>query len=414
MSVSRHPGSAPLRALLVSHTLSRTGNVITVFAVPFAVLSTGGDAVQVGIAAAATTAPIVIGGPLGGALVDRLGHVRSSVLSDLISGANLALIPLLAGAGLLPFGALLALVFLGGLLDTPGETARRVLLPPLSEQARIPIERSIGFLDGTTRLSTLLGAPLAGILVASLGPYPALYLTATAFAASALLTATAVRLPAGTLPGRSGRSYWRDLKDGFQFVVHDPLLIRIIGLVLITNTLDAARSGTLMPLYAVENLNGPGSLGIVVGTFGAAAFIGTVVFGYIAHRLPRRIPFTLCFTIAGGYALAPAFGFHTPGMIATAALCGLAAGALNPIIGAVQYQRVPAGLRARVFGLVTAGAWAGMPLGGLVGGVGASLVGVRPTFAIIAVIYITATLTPLLGGAWRLMERSTPTEPRRE
>ncbi|WP_394217067.1 MFS transporter [Brachybacterium vulturis] len=103
-----------------------------------------------------------------------------------------------------------------------------------------------------------------------------------------------------------------------------------------------------------------------------------------------------------------------PGRFTTAALCGLAAGALNPIIGSVQYQRVPAGLRARVFGLVTAGAWAGMPLGGLVGGLGASLVGVRPTFAIIAVIYITATLTPLLGGAWRLMERSTPTEPRRE
>lgn len=414
MSVVDRTGSAPLCALLASHTLSRTGNVITIFAVPFAVLGTGGDAVQVGIAAAATTAPVVIGGPLGGALVDRLGHVRSSVLSDLISGVTLALIPVLAGAGLLPFGVLVSLVFLGGLLDTPGETARRVLLLPLSEQARIPIERSVGFLDGTTRLSSLLGAPLAGILVAGLGPYPALYLTACAFAASALLTGAAVRLPAGMPPERGNQSYWRDLKDGFQFVVHDPLLIRIIGLVLIANTLDAARSGTLMPLYAVDNLNGPASLGIILGAFGAAALTGTVVFGFVAHRLPRRVPFSLCFTVAGSYALAPALGFHESGMIAASVICGLAAGALNPLIGATQYERVPADLRARVFGLVTAGAWAGMPLGGLLGGLSAGIVGIRPTFAIIAIVYMTVTLSPLLGGAWRLMERTSPTGPRSE
>lgn len=411
MSTAHPRTSAPLRALLVSHTLSRTGNVVTIFVVPFAVLSAGGGPVHVGIAAAATTAPVVVGGPLGGALVDRIGHVRSSVLSDLVSGATLALIPLLASAGLLPFGALLALVFLGGLLDTPGETARRVLLPPLSDQARVPIERSIGLLDGTTRLSTLLGAPLAGILVASLGPHPALYLTATAFAVSAMLTATRVRLPQSTLPEQNGQGYWRDLRDGFRFVVHDPLLIRIIGLVLITNTLDAARSGTLMPLYAVEHLDGPTSLGIIVGAFGAAALVGTVVFGYIAHRLPRRVPFALCFTIAGSYALAPAFGFDLPGMIGAAVLCGLAAGSINPIIGAAQFDRVPVHLRARVLGLVTAGAWAGMPLGGLLGGSGAQLFGIRTTFAVIAIIYVTVTLTPLMGGAWRLMERSGPSEP---
>ena len=413
MSSARRRTATPLRALLVSHTLSRTGNVVTIFVVPFAVLSTGGGAVHVGLAAAATTAPVVIGGPLGGALVDRLGHVRSSVLSDLISGATLVLIPFLAGADLLPFAALLALVFLGGLLDTPGETARRVLLPPLSEQARIPIERSIGFLDGTTRLSTLLGAPLAGILVASLGPYPALYLTAAAFAASALLTAVAVRVPATALPEPGHQSYWRDLRDGFRFVIHDPLLIRIIGLVLITNALDAARSGTLLPLYAVEELDGPASLGVILGAFGAAALVGTVVFGYIAHRLPRRVPFALCFTIAGSYALAPALGFQGAGMIVAAVFCGVAAGAINPIIGAAQFERVPASLRARVLGLVTAGAWAGMPLGGLLGGLGAEFLGVRTAFAVIAAIYIAVTLTPLLGGAWRLMERSNPGEPMR-
>ncbi len=406
MSTREHSGSFPLRALLTSHALSRTGNVVTIFAIPFAVLGTGGGPIEVGLAAAASTAPVVLGGTLGGALIDRIGYVRASVLADVMSGATLALIPLLAGFDRLPFPALLALVFLGGLFDTPGETARRVLLPPLSQSAGIPIERSIGFLDGTSRLSSLLGAPLAGILVAAVGPYPALLATAGAFAASAALTAAAVRLPPDSIPQQSGRGYWRDLAEGFRFVAKDPLLVRIMTLVLVTNALDAARSGTLMPLYAAEELGGSAPLGLIVGAFGAAALVGTLGFGYVAHRLPRRVPFALCFTVAGAYAFAPALGFHVPAMIAAAVVCGLAAGAINPILGASQFERIPMELRGRVLGLVTAGAWAGMPLGGLLGGIGADLFGTRGTFAIIGVLYVAVTITPLFGGPWRLMERA--------
>ncbi|KUF07133.1 MFS transporter [Leucobacter sp. G161] len=411
MSARERSGSLPLRALLTSHALSRTGNVVTVFAIPFAVLGSGGGAIEVGLAAAASTAPVVIGGTLGGALIDRLGYVRASVLADIMSGATLALIPLLAAAQLLPFPALLALVFLGGLFDTPGETSRRVLLPPLSRSAGIPIERSIGFLDGTSRLSSLLGAPLAGILVAAVGPHPALFVTAGTFAISAALTAAAVRLPRGAIPAPSGNGYWRDLGEGFRFVAKDPLLVRIITLVVVTNALDAARSGTLMPLYAAEELGGSAPLGLIVGAFGAAALVGTIGFGYVAHRLPRRVPFALCFTVAGAFAFAPALGFHTPGMIAAAVVSGLAAGAINPILGAAQFERVPTELRGRVLGLVTAGAWAGMPLGGFLGGLGADVLGTRATFAVIGVIYVVLTLTPLLGGPWRLMERAAA-EPR--
>ncbi|MFF8818034.1 MFS transporter [Leucobacter sp. NPDC015123] len=405
MTSRPHGATLPLQALLASHALSRTGNVVTVFAVPFAILGAGGSALQVGLAAAATTAPVVIGGTFGGAIIDRIGHVRSAALADIISGATLALIPLLAAAGALPFPALVALVFLGGLFDSPGETARRVLLPPVSEQAGLPIERSIGFLDGTSRLSSLLGAPLAGVLVAAIGPYPALYVTAAAFAASAILTAALVRVPAASPPEPSTHSYWHDLRDGLRFVTRDPLLVRIVALVLLTNALDAARSGTLMPLYAAEELGGAAPLGLVIGAFGAAALAGTVTFGFIAHRLPRRVPFAICFTVAGAFTLAPALGFQLPAMVATAIVCGLAAGAINPILGAAQFERIPTELRGRVLGLVTAGAWAGMPVGSLLGGLGAELIGVRASLGVIGVIYVAATLTPFFDRSWRLMER---------
>ena len=47
----------------------------------------------------------------------------------------------------------------------------------------------------------------------------------------------------------------------------------------------------------------------------------------------------------------------------------MGAGPLNPIIGAVEFERIPQNMRGRVFGAVTAGAWIAMPLGMLLGGV---------------------------------------------
>lgn len=417
---------ARLRALLAVQVLSRTGNVVTTVAVPFAVLARGGSATDVGITAFAATVPIVLGGSLGGVLVERVGFVRSSVGSDLVSGLTLLAMPVLSWTIGLPFWALLALVFVSGLFDLPGESARRVLLPGLARAADVPLERAVGHIEASQRLSVLIGAPIGGALVAAAGPMPALVCTAAVFGAAALTTVLFVRqAPSGVAATADGAAtddvsptaaptpsgYWRDIAEGFRFCVRDPFFRLVIALVLLTNLLDAARSTTLLPLYADRELGGAQALGLVAGTYGGAAFLGSVVFGYVAHRVPRRITFVVCFVIAGGPSLlAPALGLDLPWMLGASALSGLAAGALNPILGAVELERIPEHMRARVFGLLGAGSWAGIPLGGLLAGVAAQGFGVQATFGVVVVLYTVLTLAPLTGGAWRLMERPAVVE----
>jgi len=431
-----------LSALVAAHAISQTGNVVTAFAVPFYVLALGGSGVEIGVAAAFATAPVIIGGPLGGVVVDRVGHRRAAIVADVVSGASVLAMPVLASTVGLPFWALLALVFVAGLLDTPGQTARRVMLPGLTERAGIRIERSVGLLDGSERFAKLIGASLAGLLVAAVGPIPSLFVNAATFAVSAVLTWTLVpgpdpsrdgsastagthpAAPAGeraTGPGRRSRgrsrsrsdnteparaSYWQDLAEGARFVVRDPLMRLIVALVLVTNLLDAARGSTLLPLYASDRLGGAASLGLLVATMGGCALLGNVAFGFVAHRVPRRITFALCFALAGGpSSLAFALGAPLPVLVAATALSGLAAGALNPILATVELERVPEHLRGRVFGLLNAGAWAGVPFGALLGGVAADTIGLAVAFGIVTAVYVAVTLTPLAGGSWRLMER---------
>jgi MFS family permease len=402
-------GIGALTALLAAHAISQTGNVVTAFAIPFYVLATGGSGVEVGVAAFFATAPVVIGGPLGGVVVDRVGHRRASIVADLVSGGAVLAMPALALTVGLPFWALLALVFAAGVLDTAGQTARRVMLPPLTDRAGVRIEQSVGLLDGSERLARLIGATVAGLLVATVGPVATLFVNAATFAVSAVLTWALVPATSIERPDEAGAptSYWSDLAAGFRFVVRDPLMRLIVALVLVTNLFDAARSSSMLPLYANERLGGAAALGLLVAVMGGAALLGNVAFGFVAHRVPRRVTFAVCFVLVGGPSnVAFALGAPLPVLVATTALAGLAAGALNPILGAVEFERVPAHMRGRVFGLLNAGAWAGVPVGALLGGIAVETIGFGVAFGIMAVLYTLVTLTPLSGGTWRQMERS--------
>ena len=92
-------------------------------------LVTTGSAAKTGITLFFSITPIVIAGFFGGALVDRLGYKRTSIIADLASGVTVAAIALCHQLDLLSFPLLLALVFLGALLDAPGGTARAALVP---------------------------------------------------------------------------------------------------------------------------------------------------------------------------------------------------------------------------------------------------------------------------------------------
>src|SRR5262245_35966686 len=93
MSVSTVPGEQkrlPIVALLTANAISMVGNNLGIVAIPWFVLETTGSAARTGVIAFATVLPTVIAAILGGALVDRFGNKRISVISDLVSAVTVA------------------------------------------------------------------------------------------------------------------------------------------------------------------------------------------------------------------------------------------------------------------------------------------------------------------------------------
>jgi hypothetical protein len=132
---------APLLALYVADSISLVGNVVAQLAIPWFVLVETGSPTLTGLAVFFNFLPVVLAGFFGGVIVDRLGFRTTSVVADLASAGAVAAIPLLHSTVGIELWQLMALVFVGALLDAPGATARLAMFPDLVELAGVGTER---------------------------------------------------------------------------------------------------------------------------------------------------------------------------------------------------------------------------------------------------------------------------------
>jgi MFS family permease len=395
----------PIVALLAADAVSNTGNTIARIAIPWLVLEETGSAALTGLTAFFSFLPVVISAFFGGALVDRLGFRRTSVAADVASALAVAAIPLVDAVSGIEVWQVIALVFVGALLDAPGVTAREALLPDVAQLGDVRIERATGLHGAIARGAVLVGAPLGGVLVATLGSTTALWVDAASFMVSAIVIRALVpALRPHEHDEEAPTRYLSQLAEGLRFVAGDRVLKAIVITVLITNCLDGPISTVVFPVLARESFGGPETLGLMLGTFGGFAFVGALAYGAVGHRLSRRSVFVGCFFTCSVMLLVLATLPSLPLTLAALAVSGFAAGPLNPVLGAVEYERIPARLRGRVFGAITAGAWAAIPLGTVLGGLAVEAFGVQATLFGIGAAYVAVTSYGFFNAAFREMD----------
>jgi len=399
-----HYRRRPLYGLYVADSISLVGNAVAQLAIPWYVLITTGSPALTGLAVFFNFVPAVLAAFFGGVVVDRLGFRTTSVAADLASAAAVAAIPLLEMTVGIEIWQLMALVFIGALLDAPGATARQALFPDVVELAGVRMERASGIRGAIQNGSILLGGPLGGILVAGVGATTALWLNAASFVVSAAIVAVAVprarREPDAEPPGR----FFAELAEGMRFIWSHRLIRAIVFTVLLTNFLDAPFP-VVMPVLAREAYGSATDLGLMYGVLGGAGLAGALAYSALGHRLPRRLVFVCCFSVLPLMYLALATLPPFPAALAALAIVGLAAGPLNPLLFTVSSEVVPTRLRGRVFGATKAGAWASIPLGILLGGLAVETLGVAATLLVIGLCYLAVTSFGFFNPAFREMDR---------
>jgi MFS family permease len=383
-------------ALLTGQGLSGLGDMLAAIALPWFVLQETGSPALTALTGFASLVPLVVGGIVGGAVVDRFGFRAVSVAADVASGATIAVIPILGLVGSLEIWHVIVLAFLGSMLDIPGSTARQSALPALAEQGSVRLERLNAAAETIRRLTHLTGPPLAGLLIVLIGPTAVLWLDVVSFAISALLVVAfvpAIRAPVEGDPGQ----WLARVREGFAFVIHEPLLRTLILIIGAVNVLMNPIFLVVLPVYADATTGRAVDLGLLIGAFGVGSVISAVSFGAFAARLSRVVLLRagLLVTAIPVWVLStvPPVGVALVAML----VVGLSVGAIGPLILTVLGERTPIALRGRVFGTYATLVNGAIPFGVLVTGLLLEWVPLGMAVGIIAVLYSAVAVVALFA-----------------
>lgn len=397
---------------LIAQAISVTGTRVSMIAIPWFVLTTTGSATLTGVVAFAEMAPLVVLQALAGPLMDRLGARRVAITCDLLSVLVVGSVPVAHALDVLSFPMLVGLVVVAGSLRGPGDAAKHAMLPVLVDQVGMPTERATGLTGAVERGASMAGAAIAGGVVALVGAANALTLDAASFLVSGLVllsTTTGVARPTREREAPVSPSYLAELRSGWEFMRRDPILMGIGVMVAVTNLLDAAWSAVLVPVWAHEGGHGVQAVGLLGATFGGAAILGSVIAAVHGARLPRYLVYVVAFLVAGvpRYVV---LALDAPWalILAVAVAGGFAAGFLNPLLGAVLFERIPRDLMGRVTSMNIAMSWSLIPFGGLLGGVLVAGFGIAPALLVVGGAYFVTTMVPAVRPRWRELDDRRP------
>jgi predicted MFS family arabinose efflux permease len=354
----------PLTVLVLANAVSLAGNVVMTVAIPWLVLTTTGSAALAGIAVFAGVGGATVGGLAAGRIVDLIGPIRTSAAADLLSGLAVAPLPILLALDMLETWHIPLLVLLGTLTDSAGSTARQGLVPLAAEHAGQSRERANAMFTSAEHVGYLLGAPVAGVLIAAFGVGGALWVTVAAFVFAALVVGRLVRLPVSPSVWSTSDSQGEvGLREAVAFIWNDPALRALFVFPTAAVLLVGPLAPIVLPVLAREAFGDPVVLGVMVAAYGAGGLLGAAGFGLIGTRISRRRLYVGVFVVwPSTYAVITLVPVLAVTLVMLLTL-GAAAGALVPLQATIRQERAPTRLLARVVGLSTASIPVVGPLG---------------------------------------------------
>jgi MFS family permease len=389
----------PFRWLLMGSTVNSLGNMIAPVAIAFAVLDLGGSPTQLGLVVGAYALADVTAVLWGGVLGDRLPR------TVMMRGANIAAaaVQAMVAASLLGGWGSLWLLAMGGALNgalgsLAGPSAQAVT--PQTVPA-VLLRQAIALRRLSQNTSMILGAGLAGLLVAWIGTGGALAVDAATF----LLAAgcfSRIKVPA--LPAAPRRSPLSEARDGFREVMRHSWLWSLIAMALVYHLFYGGSQGVLGPIVVGDHI-GRAAWGYAL----SAMMIGFVSGGLLSLVWkPRRallvgelfLVLTVCFP------LAMALSDNLWVVLAGAFLHGFGLEIFSVGWDLSIQENVPEHMLARVYSFDQLGSFIARPVGLALTGVMASAVGDRQWLLVVAGAMAVAEIAPfVLRSLWRLERR---------
>ncbi|MFJ5885804.1 MFS transporter [Kitasatospora cineracea] len=405
--------------LFVGQSLSILGDRVSFVALPFAVLSIGGSAADVGLVTAAGLLPLLVFTLAGGVWADRLPRQWIMLASDLLRCAVQAAAAVLLLTGTARVGLLALLMAVFGVADAFFLPASTGLLPLLVPADRLREANALrGFVQST---GLVVGPALAGLLIALVGPGGALAADAASFAVSAAVLARLGAVDgANAASGADGgaeraerlgflaelRVGWRQVRSR-TWVWSGMLAMAIYHVVVLPSVF------VLGPVLAKREWGGAGAWTVVVIAFGLGSIVGDVC----SYRLkPARPMAVAAVAMAVASCQAAIIGSGAPvwAIAVLEAVTGVGVSLCFVLWETSLQVHIPERVLSRVSSYDHLISVALMPLGLVLAGPLSDSLGVRPTLFGMTVLAVPAALALLALPAVRHLPAGPLPEPEPE
>jgi len=392
--------SRDFRLLFIGQGISSAGSMITFVAVPYQAYALSRSSLVVGLVSATELVPILLASFVGGALADALDRRRMVRVTEL---GLCVVVGALAVNAALPhpqLWVLFAVVALAAVLDALQRPSLDALVPRIVSRETLPAAAALESLRGS--LGKVLGPPLAGVLIATVG-LPATFLVDVG---TFLVSLTVLRLMSAAPPPPGAEPVsLRGVMAGLRYALRRRDLL---GSYLVD--MNAMFFGMPMALFPqiATSFGGPAVLGFLYAAPSTGALLVGLTSGWT--RRVQRHGRAIAVAAAGWGVAIVGFGLAPALWLALLALA--AAGAADMVSGLFRMtmwnQSIPDALRGRLAGIEMVSYSSGPALGNLESGVVGSLAGVRASVVSGGVLCVvgSAALCALLPAFWRY--RSSP------
>ncbi|MGW2824791.1 MFS transporter [Streptomyces sp. NPDC001443] len=383
----------PYRVLWTARSVSAMGNALIPVTVVFAVLRSGGSALDVGTVLTCHAVGQVVMLPVGGVWADRLPRKLVLLATDAVQAlcyGLLAVMIFLHQATVWQFAVTYTIAGLAFAFFTPA--SRAVLAEIVDPEQLQPANALLGLTDSTTKV---LGPALAGLLLAVSGPGTAILVNAVSFLLSFVLVS---RMHLRRQTRRSEKQhFFADLRDGWLAVARRRWYLANLLCWGVWN-FAVAFFFVLGPVVMEHGHGGATAWSVIMLT----GSVGSIVGGLAALRYRPRRPLVTS-NAAAVLGVLPLALLAPPAPLFVVALGVAVAFAMTSLVGEVlattQQQLFPEEILARVSSLDWTISLIAMPAGYAAAAPVAQFLGTRTTLlAAAALIGTPCLLLNLLPG----------------
>ncbi len=411
--------AAPLRnrnfcLLFSGQGISTLGDGFYTVALPWIILSSGGNAQELGTVLTAYGIPRLLTILLGGMLSDRLRPRMVMLIADIARTVLLGFLAFIVAGGHLSIPLLIVFVIGLGLFTGLFVPAMYSILPDILPKAELQAGNALN--TSMLQIATLLGAALAGIVIARLQAGSALTIDALTFAVSAVTLAAmrSTQRATSTPPSAESKQVEEMQTEGegsavqtlepeeksltFARFLRESRLLQVTLLVVaLTFLVSGGTMGVALPAYALGPLAaGANGFGLVLAVFGAGELIGGLSAGGLGH-LPHRPVIVLILQLGQAltFVLLPVFA-NIAWALAILALAGVLNGLMNVIYFTLIQEMFPNRFMGRIWGIVMFATYGLYPLSVLLGGIMTTRFGASTVFLTGGIILAVAAVIGLL------------------